>query len=210
VGEAQIAAAAFTRHDLSAYINVPGTLRAMARGEAQMSKAQEPTPAAVAETVATEVVDVDAIKAEAVKMERERTTTIRAAVAKAGLVGEYADELVNGGWTVQEAQAMIIEKWGKEGVQAQSAVRVENDGVDKFVEGATQALMARAGLDKRDGQNELNNRSLFDLAEMTLAQAGAGTRGMDKMSLVQAAFSPRAAITHTSSDFTRIKAAGSR
>jgi hypothetical protein len=206
VGEAQIAAAAFTRHDLSAYINVPGTLRAMARGEAQMSKAQEPTPAAVAETVATEVVDVDAIKAEAVKMERERTTTIRAAVAKAGLAGEYADELVNGGWTVQEAQAMIIDQWGKQGVQAQSAVRVENDGVDKFVEGATQALMARAGLDKRDAQNEMNNRSLFDLAEMTLAQAGAGTRGMDKMSLVQAAFSPRAAITHTSSDFTRILA----
>ncbi len=207
VGEAQIAAAAFMRHDLSAYINVPGTLRAMARGEAQMSKqAQEPTPVAVAETVAAEVMDVDAIKAEAVKVERERTMTIRAAVAKAGLAGEYADELVNGGWTVQEAQAMIIDQWGKQGVQAQSAVRVENDGVDKFVEGATQALMARAGLEKRDGANEFNNRSLYDLAEMTLAQAGAGTRGMDKMSLVQAAFSPRAAITHTSSDFTRILA----
>ena len=206
IGEEQIAAMAMSRHDLSAFINVPGTLRAMARGEAMGKQAQEPTPVAVAETVAAEVVDVDAIKAEAVKMERERTTTIRAAVAKAGLGGEYADELVNGGWTVQEAQAMIIDQWGKQGVQAQSAVRVENDGVDKFVEGATQALMARAGMDKRDGANEFNNRSLFDLAEMTLAQAGAGTRGMDKMSLVQAAFSPRAAITHTSSDFTRILA----
>jgi hypothetical protein len=206
VGEAQIAAAAFTRHDLSAYINVPGTLRAMARGEAQMSKAQEPTPAAVAETVATEVVDVDAIKAEAVKVERERTMTIRAAVAKAGLAGEYADELVNGGWTVQEAQAMIIDKWSKEGVKPTVSASVTVDAADNFVEGATQALMAKAGLGKHDPANSLNNRSLFDLAEMTLVQAGAGTRGMDKMSLVQAAFSPRAAITHTSSDFTRILA----
>jgi ATP-dependent Clp endopeptidase proteolytic subunit ClpP len=207
IGEEQIAAMAMSRHDLSAFINVPGELRAMAKGEAQMSKqAQEPTQVAVAETVAAEVVDVDGIKAEAVKMERERTMAIRSAVAKAGLGGEFADELVNGGWTVQEAQAMIIDQWEKSGVQAQSAVRVENDGADKFVEGATQALMARAGLAPRDGQNELNNRSLFDLAEMTLAQAGAGTRGMDKMSLVQAAFSPRAAITHTSSDFTNILA----
>lgn len=201
VGEESVQAAAWQSHDLSAFNNVPGEIRAMAKGEAMDEKVQEVAPVAVAETV-----DVDAIKAEAVKAERERTSAIRAAVAKAGLAGEFADELVGNGWTVAEAQAMIIDQWSKNGAQAQSSVRVEADGVDKFVEGATQSLMARAGLEKRDPSNEFNNRSLFDIAEATLVQAGAGTRGMDKMSLVQAAFSPRAAITHTSSDFTRILA----
>lgn len=201
VGEESVQAAAWQAHDLSAFSNVPGEIRAMAKGEAMDGKVQKVAPVAVAETV-----DVDAIKAEAVKAERERTSAIRAAVAKAGLAVEFADELVGNGWTVAEAQAMIIDQWSKNGAQAQSSVRVEADGVDKFVEGATQSLMARAGLEKRDAQNEWNNRSLFDIAEATLVQAGAGTRGMDKMSLVQAAFSPRAGITHTSSDFTRILA----
>jgi ATP-dependent protease ClpP protease subunit len=206
VGEQQVQAMALTRHDLSAFINVPGAIRAMARGEAKMSEqAPEVTPVAVAETVVPGV-DVDAVRAEAVKVERERSSGIRSAVEKAGLSASFADELVNGGWTREEANAMIIDQWNKQGVAVQSAARVEVDATDKFVEGATQALMAKAGLAPRDGQNEFNNRSLYDLAEMTLAQAGAGTRGMDKMSLVQAAFSPRAAITHTSSDFTRILA----
>lgn len=206
VGEESVQAAAWRTHDLSAFVNVPGEVRAMAMGEADMSdKAQEVEPVAVAQTVVAEI-DVEEIKAEAVKAERERAAGIRAAVAKAGLAPTFGDELVGNGWTIAEAQAMIIDKWSKEGVQAQSSARVEADGVDKFVEGATQSLMARAGLEKRDPSNEFNNRSLFDIAEATLVQAGAGTRGMDKMSLVQAAFSPRAAITHTSSDFTRILA----
>jgi ATP-dependent Clp endopeptidase proteolytic subunit ClpP len=201
VGEESVQAAAWQSHDLSAFVNVPGEIRAMAKGEAMGEKVQEVAPVAVAETV-----DVDAIKAEAVKAERERTSAIRAAVQKAGLAASFADELVGGGWTLAEAQAMVIDQWSKEGQKPTPSASVTVDAADNFIEGATQSLMARAGLDKRDGANAFNNRSLFDLAEASLAQAGASTRGMDKMSLVQAAFSPRAAITHTSSDFTRILA----
>jgi ATP-dependent Clp endopeptidase proteolytic subunit ClpP len=205
VGEVAVQAAAWQAHDLTAFVNVPGEIRAMA-GEANMSEqAQEVTPVAVAETVVTEV-DVDGIKAEGVKAERERVLGIRAAVQKAGLAPTFGDELVANGWTLAEAQAMVIDQWSKEGQKPTPSASVTVDAADKFVEGATQALMARAGLAARDGSNEFNNRSLYDIAEGALAQAGASTRGMDKMSLVQAAFSPRAAITHTSSDFTRILA----
>jgi ATP-dependent Clp endopeptidase proteolytic subunit ClpP len=201
VGEMQVQAAAWQAHDLAGFVNVPGKIRAMAKGEAMDEKSVEVAPVAVAETV-----DVGAIKAEAVKLERDRVLGIRAAVEKAGLASGFGDELIGNGWTLAEAQAMVIDQWSKEGVKPTVSASVTVDAADNFVEGATQALMAKAGLGKHDPSNSLNNRSLYDLAEMTLVQAGAGTRGMDKMSLVQAAFSPRAAITHTSSDFTRILA----
>jgi ATP-dependent Clp endopeptidase proteolytic subunit ClpP len=201
VGDTQVQAAAWMSHDLAGFINVPGEIRAMAKGEAMDEKIQEVAPVAVAETV-----DVDGIKAEGVKAERARVLGIRAAVEKAGLSPTFGDELVSNGWTLAEAQAMVIDQWSKEGVKPTVSASMTVDAADNFIDGATQALMAKAGLTKHDPSNSWNNRSLYDLAEAALVQAGAGTRGMDKMSVVQAAFSPRAAITHTSSDFTRILA----
>ncbi|MGJ7544627.1 ClpP-like prohead protease/major capsid protein fusion protein [Variovorax sp. LT1R16] len=74
-------------------------------------------------------------------------------------------------------------------------VNTVEDETDKQRAAASQAVMARAGLDKPEGANPYRGYTLSELARASLARAGMRTEGMDKMSFIGAAF------THSTSDF---------
>lgn len=66
--------------------------------------------------------------------------------------------------------------------------------------GMTQAIEARAGLDKRDPQNEFGSYTLFEMARMSLERAGVRVGNMNRLQVVAEGF------THTSSDFPNLLA----
>jgi ATP-dependent protease ClpP protease subunit len=74
-------------------------------------------------------------------------------------------------------------------------VTTVEDESDKQRNAATQALLARAGLEKPEGANPFRGYTLAELARSSLARAGFKTDGMDKMAFIGAAF------THSTSDF---------
>jgi ATP-dependent protease ClpP protease subunit len=54
------------------------------------------------------------------------------------------------------------------------------DARDKFIEGATRSLAARANIEQRDPQNEYNGHSLCDIAELSLRNAGVRVNGLTR------------------------------
>jgi hypothetical protein len=74
-------------------------------------------------------------------------------------------------------------------------VNTVEDESDKLRKAATQALLARAGIDKPDSANPLRGYTLGEMARASAERTGLRTGGMDKMEMVAAAF------THSSSDF---------
>ncbi len=73
-------------------------------------------------------------------------------------------------------------------------ITVEDES-DKQRKAGTQALLARAGLEKMEGANPYRGYTLGEMARASLTRAGFRTDGMDKMQFVGAAF------THSTSDF---------
>jgi ATP-dependent protease ClpP protease subunit len=78
---------------------------------------------------------------------------------------------------------------------AGSHVTTVEDESDKQRKAATQALLARAGLEKIEGANPYRGFTLGEMARASLTRAGFRSDGMDKMQFVGAAF------THSTSDF---------
>lgn len=91
------------------------------------------------------------------------------------------------------------------------------DARDKFVKGATAAVMARAGMDGGE-RNEYTSMTLRELAKESLVQSGVKNKFSDPMMMIGAAFNPaRAGIggfqprmdgagMHSTSDFASILA----
>lgn len=74
------------------------------------------------------------------------------------------------------------------------------DEHDKFRAGVSGGLLIRAGLTTMDTSNEFRGYTLTELARACLTRRNISTKGLDKMSVVAAAF------THTTSDFTNLLA----
>ena len=107
--------------------------------------------------------------------------------------------------TPDSASEKLLAKLG-EGVEplrpelaANVSASITVDGRDKFVAGATAALLSRAGIAKRDDGNEFNGQSLVDLAARALVLAGVSTRGMTKDAIAR-----KVLAFHTSSDFPNL------
>jgi ATP-dependent protease ClpP protease subunit len=98
--------------------------------------------------------------------------------------------------TVEAAGQKLLAKLA-EGVTPTAGQHVNTieDESDKLRKAATQALLARAGIDKPDSANPLRGYTLGEMARASAERAGLRTGGMDKMEMVAAAF------THSSSDF---------
>lgn len=114
--------------------------------------------------------------------------------------------LADPGLTIEAIQARLLTEMGKgtEPANPQGAhPRVETvaDEVDKKRDAAVQALLVRAGVEKDPkvratlSTNPYRGATLLDLARASLARANIKTDGMDKMSVVAAAF------TQGTSDF---------
>lgn len=162
-------------------------------------------------------VDTSAIEARAIAAERQRATDIRAKIqlAMKGLPSASAallalqEQLITDGVPVADAISQILNKIGEGSeplgdgqgvlntpVQHPRAAFVTHDARDKFIAGASEALLIRGGVAKNDPQNEFRPMRLTALAESCLVRAGLDIgRYPNELALV------KAAMTHTTSDF---------
>jgi ATP-dependent protease ClpP protease subunit len=157
------------------------------------------TPAAAEPAVAQET-------NAAVMAERLRGQRIRQAVMVARLPVTFADELIASGATEAVAIDKITAKWQEGGdvdkpTRRAEPTRIIADGRDKFMEGATRALLAKTRL-KGGERNEFSSMSLKELARETIIMAGGPSRFADQREMVGHAFTMVG--SHSTSDFARI------
>ncbi len=169
---------------------------------------------------AAPAVDVEAIKAETLRTERERSSGIRLAVRAAGLGEEVAEKMISDNTSLDKARAFALEELAKrnDAVKTEQHVKIEvGEGAgEKFVRGATAALIERSGamptielaikrgakgFEKFDTDGgEFRGMSPTDLARYFLEARGISVRGMDKLEMFKRAFNYRSGY-HGTSDF---------
>lgn len=172
-------------------------------------EAQRKADAEAAEKRATEAANAAALAAT--NAERQRAADIRTAVAVLPEAerAAFEKEHIDGGSDVATVRAKVIEKLATSQTEVRSAGRVElgEDQRDKWLRGAGDSIIQRAGLSdtmKKAGHKvepgEFRGLSLVDLARESLERQGVSTRGWDKMRIVGEAFTYRGGY-HTTSDF---------
>lgn len=159
----------------------------------------------------------DVLEAEA-KAKREADDRVKAAqTATADILGrcnvakltlEQSLEVVNkANGNVDQAVALITDAVAKREKDPTIVPgNVTADARDKFKEGATKAVMFRAGIAGGE-RNEFTSMTLRELARHSLAVAGVNKVFADPMEMIRAAFAPvMAAGLHSTSDFVEILA----
>jgi hypothetical protein len=182
--------------------------------------APAPTPPAPGITAAeNKAPDAAAIAAQAIAAERTRASGIRQAVNKARLLPAFAEEMVEAGTSIEDARAQIIDKLADASDATMPRnnaplIQVGTEAREKWLTGAQNALIARAGLtgiisaaakvrgEKVDlDPGELRGIRNVELARMALDIAGIDVRSYDRDKIVASALTARNAITQTTSDF---------
>lgn len=153
-----------------------------------------PKPAA---QPAAKGVDKDAVLAA----EKQRRETVRAAfkpfIQQQGVQAMLDECLDDPTVTSQHANERILAHLGSlsEPLAGSGSIEVGATDREKFVQGASKAILARAGVEKHDAGNEFRGMTLMDVARASLEMGGDYRRGMDKREMVAAAF------TQSTSDF---------
>jgi ATP-dependent protease ClpP protease subunit len=137
--------------------------------------------------------------------ERLRAARITDIVMMAGMESAMASQLIKDGVSVEGAVAAVLDKRKeaqmKDDKTAGQPARIIADGRDRFIAGASLALMAKAGL-KGGERNEFSSLSLSELARDALARNGVRGGFDDKREMVGRAFTMAGA--HGTSDFATI------
>lgn len=137
-----------------------------------------------------------------------KNKTIRELCVAANLA-ERADGYIDDGKTVDQVRASLFEhltqKQDETPVSAVANVQIIEDQSDKFREGATKALLARAGYQKDEGENNFRGHTLLMMAQKSLEMNGINTAQMGKLEMAGHAFTMRSA-THSTSDFDNVLA----
>lgn len=154
----------------------------------------------------------------AVASERTRASGIRTAVAKAGLPAAFGQDMIDAGTSLDDARAKIIDKLADASdatmPRNHAPIAVGTEARDKWLIGARNALIARAGLTgiiaqaaKKRGETidldpgELRGIRNVELARMALDHAGIACQSYDRDKIVASALTARNSITQTTSDF---------
>lgn len=175
------------------------------QGETTMKPDPKATPSA---TEADPQAAADAATAAANKASQERLAGIRArfpgalATAHAVLLAEC---LGDAACTPEQAGEKLLAKLGAGAAPLNPDPKVQAgaDARDKFIEGAAQALLARAGHGERDRANEFNGMGLADIAAHGLRLVGVSTKGMSRDAIARRALAaPMGSLT--SSDFPQL------
>jgi hypothetical protein len=152
---------------------------------------------------------------EEMRKEAQRAAGIRAMCRRFGLEGEFADSLVDGGKTMEEAQRAVMDKMAEQSraqTPGNGAITIMKDGRDSTREAAIDGLMLRSGVVQVEkpapGASEFRGMTLLDVAKECLRKAGLKTTG-DVREVVARALNMRGAetIAGTTSDFPLILAA---
>lgn len=155
------------------------------------------------------VVDTAAVRAEAVKAERTRVSEIQRFGRAFEMDAVFVQRHVDADTTPEQFRALATderERVRPPVVRDGGGVRVTDDARDKFLRGAGDWLLTRAGVAglvvdhaKRQGDvlkiepGEFRGLSFMELARMSLERSGVRTAGMDRMQLIGAALTGRAA-----------------
>lgn len=121
---------------------------------------------------------------------RQRNDGVRAAfephLARPGVQAMLTDVLADPSLTIDQARAKLLDHIGA----SAAPVRVElvADESDKFRAAGENAILARAGMAKADGQNPMRGMNLREMARASLQRAGRNSDGMDVREVVGAAF----------------------
>lgn len=156
----------------------------------------------------------DAIRAEAVANERARVTGIEEAVRVAKLEPSFAADMVKRGIALDVARGEIFAKLASQQQPLNPQVRLGEDGNDKWMRDAENWLLTKAGVaadvaraqkiePSSMGIGHFRGMTLMDLARETLRRSGRDI-GFDKMRIVADAFTYRANITQSTSDFSTL------
>jgi ATP-dependent protease ClpP protease subunit len=165
--------------------------------EASMPNA---APASVQNTDKTPEQIAAEASAKALAAEKDRTSGIRLAF------GRFSDEhrtlldecLADQSCTVDVARSKLLAKLGEQHqpLGPSSHIVLGADARDRFRNGASKAILARAGMEKDEGGNEFRGMSLIALASHALNLAGINTRGLTAREVASKVFA-----THSTSDF---------
>ncbi|MCK0531458.1 ClpP-like prohead protease/major capsid protein fusion protein [Sphingobium agri] len=155
----------------------------------------------------------------AVAAERTRTSGIRALGKKHGMDDAFIEELIAGDTTLDAAREKILDKLADAGDGANighnSPMRVTQDARDKFVEGATNWILVKAGVANlvekaaalrgetvKIDPGEFRGVRNVDLAREALSNMGINVASRDPEVIVREAMTARGAvITQTTGDF---------
>lgn len=152
---------------------------------------------------------------EEMRREYQRASGIRAICRRFKLDGEFAESLVDGGKTIEEAQRAVLDKVEEQSLAQMpinGAITIIKDGRDSTREAAVDGLLLRSGVVQIEkpapGSNEFRGMSLFDIAKECLRRAGLKTTG-DIRAIAGRALNMRGAetISGSTSDFPLILAA---
>lgn len=177
-----------------------------------------PSPVAAAAAPVTTPADTATLVAHAVASERTRASGIRTAVAKASLPAAFGQDMIDAGTSLDDARAKIIDKLADASdatmPRNHAPIAVGTEARDKWLIGARNALIARAGLTgliaqaaKNRGETidldpgELRGIRNVELARMALDHAGIACQSYDRDKIVASALTARNSITQTTSDF---------
>jgi hypothetical protein len=137
--------------------------------------------------------DLDAVRAEAALAERSRVSAISALCERHGLT-DLRSTLVDGGATVDQARAQILETLATrdtQGTQARTPhVQMGADERDHRRAGIEEAILHRASPNAfklTDNGRQYRSLSLLELGREVLERESVSTRGMDKLQLAQRA-----------------------
>lgn len=155
----------------------------------------------------------------AVAAERTRVTGIRNLGRKHGMADDFIEELIAGDTTLDAAREKILDKLAEAGDAANighnSPARVTQDARDKFIEGATNWILVKAGVSNlvekaaaargetvRIDPGEFRGVRNVDLAREALSNMGISCQSRDPEVIVREAMTARSAIiTQTTGDF---------
>jgi hypothetical protein len=206
--EQEIDIAAQSTIPLNAFKNIPDSIKALNSQEKSSAVAgTNPKPQEVIMTIkntATSTVDnkkeIDLAVSAALAKEDSRKGEIKTAFGSfskdhSELLSEC---LIDQKVTVEAAQSKLLKAMG-EGVKPTGAtpviIEMGKTGSQRFVEEATESVLARSGFGKTGSANPLRGFRLDLLARKALEVAGVNCSGMSPMQIVGAAF------TQTSGDF---------
>lgn len=157
-------------------------------------------------TTSVQAADIENARKEgeeaAKKAESARQSAIRDAFAAfpdhSDLMNECLQDLE---CTQQTASDKLLAKLGAgaEPVGGNASIQPGADASDKFVEGATAALLARIGHGDRDPGNEFQGQTLWQVASAALALSNITVRGLSPDGLAR-----KVLASHSTSDFPQL------
>lgn len=166
-------------------------------------------PAAAGPETAQQAIDKEALRKQAAADERARIAEIRQAAEALSVADAVVQSAIDDGVSVDAFRKQAIDAYAERGRKETENIgtpraEVTADARDRFVQGATEGVMARAGV-KGGARNEFSGMTLPELARHSISLTDPKATFSDRRQMVGQAFVMQGA-GHSTSDFAQILA----